>query len=270
VAWGFDTGIIYVTTWGSSSCPAVAVGEVTWDGSVMRIGLQVGQGRFDEICTEDWPPHTTITRIPDSINEAVSVDFEVFWPTSQWCGRSLVGTLTPGDRVSRDSSAFGAAEAVFDGEICGTPAAPGTASPGDARTASATWRIDPASVGDLHATEFTALVSRLGCSGGVTGHVYAPELTWDMDSPATELVVTFRVEHLGDGAFTCPGNDEVPVVVRLADVPAPTSGHFGETTLGGVILRDGVCAAGEDGFGTVFCNNGDVRWNGSQIIDIGW
>src|SRR3954454_7464694 len=54
-------------------------------------------------------------------------------------------------------------------------------------------------------TKFTALVSRLGCHGGVTGQVLRPEI----HRTESEVVVTFRVALKRSRAASCPGNDQV-------------------------------------------------------------
>jgi len=113
--------------------------------------------------------------------------------------------------------------------------------PGDA----ATWSTDPSALPSPTASTFTALVTRLGCSGGVTGRVLRPgiELT------ATEAVVTFTVEAQ-TGASPCPGNDAVPYEVDLGQ------------PLGDRALVDGGCAPGGPAATTGSClgEDGDVRW----------
>jgi hypothetical protein len=118
---------------------------------------------------------------------------------------------------------------------------PGATSPVEGDTA--VWSIDPSTPVAGTDQSFTAMVSRLGCSGGVTGDVHAPEVTIG----ATEIAVEFRVAPLDpEGAYNCPGNDLVPYEVELGQ-------PIGDRT-----LVDGACA-GEAGT-TSFCWDGDVRW----------
>jgi hypothetical protein len=90
----------------------------------------------------------------------------------------------------------------------------------------AIWLIDPASPPREDGTSFTALVQRVECSGGVTGTVWAPEVVEGPD----RVVITFAVDPLPGGFYTCPGNDVVPYEVELS------------SPLGDRQLIDGRCA----------------------------
>lgn len=118
-----------------------------------------------------------------------------------------------------------------------------TTTPTGQRGATAVWRVDDEDPPTTSATSFTALVTRLACSGGETGEVLAPMITVDED----EIVVTFTVEELPDGNYTCPGNDEVPFVVEIGEA-------IGQRT-----LVDGACLDGEAA-STSFCSEGSNRW----------
>jgi hypothetical protein len=59
--------------------------------------------------------------------------------------------------------------------------------------------------------------------------------------------VTFTVAALPDGAYTCPGNDQVAYTVHLDDA------------IGDRALLDEVCLEGEATH-TSFCTDGPVRW----------
>lgn len=109
---------------------------------------------------------------------------------------------------------------------------------------TAVWRVDDRDPPDDAATSFTALVTRLGCNGGVTGTVLEPVVTAD----AERITVTFAVEPVSPGVHTCPGNDGVPFAVELAD---PVAGRE---------LVDGACLSG-DAVTTSFCTEGPVRWS---------
>lgn len=104
----------------------------------------------------------------------------------------------------------------------------------------ATWELTGDVTPESHALELG--VTRLGCAGGVTGEVLEPQVVYEDD----RIVITVDVATLGDGAYTCPGNDVVPVVVEL-DEPV------GERT-----LVDGACLDGEAAT-TSFCGD-ELRW----------
>lgn len=114
-------------------------------------------------------------------------------------------------------------------------------APGDV----AVWKLQSATDVDTSSTTFTALVNRLGCSGGVTGEVLEPII----DAGETEVVVTFFVAALdSDLEQTCPDNDEVPYEVIL-DEP-----------IGQGELLDGSCRSGGEASSTSFCAAGAARW----------
>jgi len=106
----------------------------------------------------------------------------------------------------------------------------------------ATWELAaPASV-TAETRSLDLRVTRAGCSGGVTGDVLAPRVQYEDD----RVVVTTDVEPLGDGTWTCPGNDAVPVTVEL------------DEALGDRELVDGGCLAAE-AEGMRLCDDA-VRW----------
>ena len=93
---------------------------------------------------------------------------------------------------------------------------------------------------------FTAQVTRLGCSSGVTGEVLSPEIV----SSESEIVVTFSVDSLPqDVDYECPGNDQVPYVVELGE------------PIGARQLVDGACLPGGAAETTTLCADGAVRWH---------
>jgi hypothetical protein len=93
---------------------------------------------------------------------------------------------------------------------------------------------------------FTAQVTRLGCSSGITGEVLAPEIVLS----ETEIVVTFSVDPLPqDRNYACPGNDLVPDVVELGEAIGPRQ------------LVDGACLPGGAAETTTLCADGAVRWH---------
>lgn len=120
-----------------------------------------------------------------------------------------------------------------------TTVEPSRAGVGDA----AIWVVDAAAPPSEGSDSFAALVTRPACSGGVTGEVYEPVLTIG----ETEIVVTFTVEPLPPGQYTCPSND---VVAYVVDVGEP---------VGRRDLVDGACVTGEAA-STSVCSNGPLRW----------
>ena len=106
------------------------------------------------------------------------------------------------------------------------------------------WTITSGDKITSTSSSFTAQVTRLGCNNGVTGEVFAPQVTL----AESEIVVTFSVEALPDGEYTCPGNDVVPYIVAVGEA------------IGNRPLVDGACAMGSDAESTTFCDGGGVRW----------
>ena len=105
------------------------------------------------------------------------------------------------------------------------------------------WDIDPQQRPLATQASFPVLVSRLGCAGGETGEVLEPEVVERED----EVVVSFSVEPLPAGDYTCLGNRPVAHPVRLA---AP---------LGDRRLLDGSCLSGKAST-TSHCVAGAERW----------
>ncbi|MCL2594373.1 MAG: hypothetical protein FWD83_02450 [Promicromonosporaceae bacterium] len=248
VAWGLDPGVFYVTWWGSSSCPMIATDA--WADESMHIQMTratdipvVEVANLD--CTDDIAPHTTILRTPDGVTEAAAVPVAVFVVDSPLCGTTFWGELTPETSVTlMGEGTVAATLPTWYGSTCATPL------PFDA----AVWTLAPGTVLTPDTTSFEVLATRLGCSGGYTGEiVYTSTVRW-----GNELVVTLGVEPLGDGTFTCPGNEEVLHTIELG---AP---------LGDLRLVDGQCVPtiGE-ATGTVFCNPA-TRWDGTTIIHPAW
>ena len=104
------------------------------------------------------------------------------------------------------------------------PAPSAEPEPGD----PAVWVVDGDAAPSPASSSFTALVSRLRCSGGTTGRILRPGVV----VTHTEVIVRFTAEALGPGAFTCQGNDWVPYRV---DIGQP---------IGNRTLVEGGCAPG--------------------------
>ncbi len=87
-------------------------------------------------------------------------------------------------------------------------------------------------------------VSRLECSSGETGEVFAPSVRYE----DARIVIGASVAPLEGDAHDCRGNEVVPVTVEL-DQP-----------IGDRELVDGACLDGGAGVGTSFCSDDGVRW----------
>ena len=110
---------------------------------------------------------------------------------------------------------------------------------------AATWTIDTAEPPSSDAASIPVLVTRTGCSGGVTGDVLDPRIVIEHD----RIVITFTVEALNPSAtFTCPGNAAVRVVVDLGE------------PLGNRSLVDGACVDGSPAQQASTCETGPVRY----------
>lgn len=108
---------------------------------------------------------------------------------------------------------------------------------------TATWQVAAADTVDVETTALTLEVTRLGCSGGVTGDLLAPWIVYEDD----RIVIQVDAAPLGDDAYDCQGNDAVPVEVEL------------EEPIGDRELVDGACLEGE-ATATAACADGAVRW----------
>jgi hypothetical protein len=133
------------------------------------------------------------------------------------------------------------------GSTAGSTVAQPSASGADG--SPAVWVIqNPQSV-SAAASEFTAEVSGLECSGGETGTVREPTIR----ETASQIVVTFTVAkpNSSSGAATCQGNPLVPTVVRLKE------------PIGQRELVDGACDPGGAAATTAWCMAdfaNPVRW----------
>ncbi len=112
----------------------------------------------------------------------------------------------------------------------------------------AVWVLPDASAVTPDSREFTADVTRLACSSGVTGSVLQPTIREE----AERVVITFTVEPLpSGGGSTCIGGPPVPTIVRL------------KNPIGQRQLVDGACEPGGAAVTTAYCNVGfadPVRW----------
>ena len=111
------------------------------------------------------------------------------------------------------------------------------------RDAIAVWDLGGNSTLNADTTTFTALVTRLDCSSGVTGDVNDP----DIELADDHVVITFTVSPSEAAVADCQGNDQVPYDV---EIPEP---------LGSRELVDGACTSTEAN-STVFCRPDGVRY----------
>ena len=111
-----------------------------------------------------------------------------------------------------------------------------------ADAAPGVWELDPSQPAPRTAAGFTALVTRLGCNGGVTGEVARPHI----EMTASQIVVTFQVTPGDPEAATCPSNQPVPYLVELGE------------PVGGRQLIDGRCLPGGEAETTSLCE--PTRW----------
>lgn len=106
-----------------------------------------------------------------------------------------------------------------------------------------TWVLaDPKQV-TSRTTSLVLRVTRLECSGGKTGDLLEPVVSWGDN----EIIIRTDAAPLGGGFHTCPDNDAVEATVTL---PEP---------IGDRSLVDAACLQG-DAVRTSFCVEGAVRW----------
>ena len=116
----------------------------------------------------------------------------------------------------------------------------------DAAGDAAVWELESAAEIGASSTTFVALVTRLGCSGGITGEVLEPTIVLG----EADVVVTFFVAALdSDVEQTCPDNDRVRYEVTLGE------------PIGQRQMSDGSCLSGGQAASTSFCAAGAVRWS---------
>jgi hypothetical protein len=112
-------------------------------------------------------------------------------------------------------------------------------------SAAATWAVAPNQEISAATSNFTVLVSRLGCNSGVTGEAQQPEVQLDDG----EVIITFTVRPDEPSSATCPSNDQVPYDVELGE------------PLGDRALVDGQCLSGAEAVGTADCPTDGVRYS---------
>ncbi|XBH21784.1 hypothetical protein V5R04_00730 [Jonesiaceae bacterium BS-20] len=110
--------------------------------------------------------------------------------------------------------------------------------------AEGTWELmDPGQV-TPDSTSIDIGVTRIACASGMTGEIEQPIVSYEPDQIIIRSDVVPHEDP--DAVFTCPGNDAVPVTVKL-DEP-----------IGDREMVDGICLAGE-ATGITPCAD-SVRW----------
>jgi hypothetical protein len=116
--------------------------------------------------------------------------------------------------------------------------------PGNAAAPSiGIWELSDIDAVDAASERLDVEVTRLECSGGVTGEVLEPVVTLEAD----RILIRTDVAPLPDGAYTCQGNDRVPVTIELGE------------PIGDRELVDAACLD-EAAASTGFCQDDGVRW----------
>jgi hypothetical protein len=106
------------------------------------------------------------------------------------------------------------------------------------------WELSNVDEVGVGSTTLQLGVVRLECSGGKTGSVLEPEVTYETN----RIVIRTDVEPLQEGAYTCLGNDTVPLTVQLSE------------TVGKRQIVDAACLEGKAA-STTFCDDNGVRWS---------
>ncbi|GAB3750286.1 hypothetical protein GCM10028864_24950 [Microlunatus parietis] len=99
-----------------------------------------------------------------------------------------------------------------------------------------TWELLDAGSVTARTTVLRLGVTRVDCSGGVTGKVLEPKVIYEQ----TRIVIETEVEALNLKAANCPGNPQVPTRLELSE------------PIGQRDLIDGYCIKGE-AVPTSFC-----------------
>lgn len=73
-AWTGYPGLMYVFTWGSSSCPVVAI-SASGDASGVAITLEVAVDQ--ELCTEDFTPTTSVVAVPEAADSGEPITVQL-------------------------------------------------------------------------------------------------------------------------------------------------------------------------------------------------
>jgi hypothetical protein len=132
-----------------------------------------------------------------------------------------------------------AASAVLLLAGCSAPAPAPSSGPIEPTNAVWTLSSDPTA----QSMSLDIAVSRLECSGGVTGDVLPPVVSYEAD----RIVIRSKVAPLPEGAYDCQSNDTVPVYLLL-DEPVGERAIFDEACFS------------EPAKSTSFCADEGIRW----------
>jgi hypothetical protein len=132
---------------------------------------------------------------------------------------------------------------------CGAPA-PGAGGGGESPEPDGpsigVWELSDIEAVDATTERLDVEVTRLECSGGVTGEVLEPVVTLEAD----RILIRTDVAPLPEGNYDCQGNDRVPVTIELGE------------PVGDRELVDAACLE-ETASSTGFCQDDGVRWRPS-------
>ncbi|MCL1897814.1 MAG: hypothetical protein FWG16_03200 [Micrococcales bacterium] len=72
--WSWQTNLLYVFTWGSSSCPVVASSAT---GDAGQVAVTLDATPFSGPCTRDWVPTTSIVETPSGVDNGQPVTVQL-------------------------------------------------------------------------------------------------------------------------------------------------------------------------------------------------
>lgn len=101
------------------------------------------------------------------------------------------------------------------------------------------WEVAPGQRLTAESRSVVALVTRVGCAGGVTGPVLPPEVTYEPE----RILIRTDLRDTAPRAATCQGNDQVRLDVELTE------------PLGRRALVDAACTQGSEAATTSFCSD---------------
>jgi len=70
-AWSAEPGLLYVVTYGSSTCPLLAEPEATAQGA--EVSVTFVEVPADAVCTMDLVPATSVVAVPDDVDASADV-----------------------------------------------------------------------------------------------------------------------------------------------------------------------------------------------------
>ena len=70
-AWSAEPGLLYVVTYGSSTCPLLAEADASVEGSDVAVAFD--EVPADAVCTMDYVPATSVVQVPDDVDPSAEV-----------------------------------------------------------------------------------------------------------------------------------------------------------------------------------------------------